>query len=157
MSLLTALLSGLVFGLGLVLSGMANPSKVIGFLDLFGAWDPSLMLVMASAVGVSALAVAMARRRRLTPWNKPIVLPTASDIDPGLVLGSLLFGVGWGMAGFCPGPGLVALGMAEPKAAAFVAAMLVGMGVYEWLPRGANRGQAATTMSLSGPDKPCEP
>ena len=130
MSLLTALLSGLVLGLGLVLSGMANPSKVIGFLDLFGAWDPSLMLVMASAVGVSALAVAMARRRRLTLWNKPIVLPTASDIDPGLVLGSLLFGVGWGMAGFCPGPAIVSLGSGNTKGAVFVLAMLAGMAVF---------------------------
>ncbi len=143
MSLLTALLSGLVFGLGLVLSGMANPAKVIGFLDLFGAWDPSLMLVMAGAVVVSALAFVVARHRRHTPWGEAIVLPTASAIDQRLVMGSLLFGVGWGLAGFCPGPGLVALGMAEPKAAAFVAAMLLGMGIFERLPGAADSGNAS--------------
>jgi uncharacterized protein len=131
MSILTSLLSGLVFGLGLIVSGMANPAKVLGFLDLAGAWDPSLALVMAGAVGVGFFAFWVAKRRTLSLMGAEMKLSTSTRIDKRLVAGGTLFGVGWGMAGFCPGPGLVALGMGESKALVFVAAMLAGMLVFE--------------------------
>lgn len=127
--------AGLVFGLGLLVSGMANPAKVLGFLDLAGTWDPSLALVMAGAIAVAAPAFFWARGRRVSLLGAPMQLPTATRIDRRLVLGSLLFGVGWGIAGFCPGPGLVALGMGVPQAFVFVLAMLVGMGLFEVLER----------------------
>ncbi len=129
---LSALLSGLVFGLGLIVSGMANPAKVLGFLDLAGTWDPSLALVMAGAILVGFFAFLIAKRRPLSFIGADMKLPTASAIDPRLLTGSALFGAGWGIAGFCPGPGLVALGMGEPKAMVFVASMLVGMLVFTW-------------------------
>ena len=129
----TSLLAGLVFGLGLIVSGMVNPAKVLGFLDLAGAWDPSLALVMGGAVGVGLLAFAVAKRRRLSLLGAEMRLPTARQIDRRLVGGSLLFGIGWGVAGFCPGPALTALGMGEVKALVFVAAMLAGMGIFELL------------------------
>lgn len=135
MSIFTSLLAGLVFGLGLILSGMASPAKVLGFLDLAGAWDPSLALVMVGAIAVGLLAFTAARRRDVTLLGLPLRLPTASVIDRRLLVGSLMFGAGWGLAGFCPGPALVALGMGELKALVFVAAMLAGMGVFELLER----------------------
>lgn len=132
---LASLLAGLVFGLGLVVSGMANPAKVLGFLDLAGSWDPSLAFVMAGAIAVAMVGFLVARRRALSLLGAEMRLPSARRIDRRLVLGSLLFGVGWGIAGFCPGPGLVALGMGETKALVFVAAMLAGMGIFELLER----------------------
>lgn len=132
---LASLLAGLVFGLGLIVSGMANPAKVLGFLDLAGHWDPSLAFVMAGAIAVGAVAFTVARRRAVSFLGAEMRLPSARHIDRRLVLGSVLFGIGWGVAGFCPGPALVALGMGEPKALVFVAAMLVGMGVFELLER----------------------
>ncbi len=133
MTIFFSLLAGLVFGLGLIVSGMANPAKVLGFLDLGGAWDPSLAFVMGGAVAVAAVAFAFARGRTLSLLGARMALPTSRVIDRRLVLGSLLFGIGWGIAGFCPGPALVALGMGEAKAGVFVLAMLVGMGVFESL------------------------
>ena len=124
---LTALLAGLVFGLGLIVSGMANPAKVLGFLDLAGPWDPSLALVMGGAVGVGLVAFFVAGRRRRSWLGAEMRLPSAHQIDRRLIGGGLLFGIGWGVAGFCPGPALVALGMGEKQALVFVAAMLVGM------------------------------
>jgi uncharacterized membrane protein YedE/YeeE len=135
MYVFTSLLAGLVFGLGLILSGMANPAKVIGFLDLAGPWDPSLAFVMGGAVAVGLGAFAIARRRTLSWLGAEMKLPKASAVDRRLVGGGLLFGVGWGIAGFCPGPALVALGMGERKALVFVAAMLVGMAVFEVVER----------------------
>ncbi len=135
MQAIAALFAGLVFGLGLIVSGMANPAKVLGFLDLAGRWDPSLALVMAGAIAVGVVAFAVARRRTVSYLGLDMKLPSARQLDSRLVIGSLLFGVGWGIAGFCPGPGLVALGMGEIKAAVFVAAMLAGMGVFELLQR----------------------
>jgi len=132
MYVLTALLSGLVFGLGLIVSGMANPAKVLGFLDLGGAWDPSLALVMAGAILVGFFAFLVAKKRTRSFIGADMKLPTASAIDRRLLTGSALFGAGWGVAGFCPGPGLVALGMGEPKALVFVVAMLVGMAIFNW-------------------------
>ena len=131
MLIFTSLLAGLVFGLGLIVSGMANPAKVLGFLDLTGAWDPSLALVMAGAIGVSFFAFLFAKKRSRSLLGADMKLPTGRSIDRRLVFGSTLFGIGWGVAGFCPGPGLVALGMGEVKALIFVAAMLVGMAAFE--------------------------
>ena len=135
MFIFTSLLAGLVFGLGLIVSGMANPAKVIGFLDLAGNWDPSLALVMGGAIGISFFAFLFAQKRSRSLIGADMRLPGGRDIDRRLVVGGLLFGVGWGIAGFCPGPGLVALGMGEVKALIFVASMLTGMIVFEFLER----------------------
>ena len=143
MYVFTSLLAGLVFGLGLILSGMANPAKVLGFLDLAGNWDPSLAFVMAGAIGVGVVSFAVARRRALSFLGAEMRLPTARHVDRRLVGGGLLFGVGWGVAGFCPGPALVALGMGEAKAVVFVAAMLAGMAVFEFLERARRAPPAA--------------
>lgn len=131
----SSLLAGLVFGLGLIVSGMANPAKVLGFLDLTGRWDPSLAFVMAGAIAVAMVAFALARKRTSSILGAEIRLPSKRSIDRRLVGGSLLFGVGWGIAGFCPGPALVSLGMGQIKGLVFVAAMLAGMGVFELLER----------------------
>jgi uncharacterized membrane protein YedE/YeeE len=130
-----SLAAGLVFGIGLIVSGMANPAKVLGFLDLAGPWDPSLAFVMAGAIAVGAVAFAAARNRTVSLIGLQMRLPSATRIDRRLVVGGLLFGIGWGIAGFCPGPALVALGMGQGKAVVFVAAMLAGMGLYELLER----------------------
>ena len=133
MPLVTSWLAGLVFGIGLIVSGMANPAKVLGFLDVAGPWDPSLALVMAGAIAVGALGFALARHRKKSYLGLDMKLPSTARIDRRLIGGSLLFGVGWGIAGFCPGPGLVALGMGEVKAVVFVLAMLLGMALFSWL------------------------
>ena len=124
---------GLVFGLGLIVSGMTDPGKVLGFLDLAGLWDPSLALVMGGAVLVGLFAFTVARKRTTSVLGGAMQLPTARQIDRRLALGSIAFGVGWGIAGFCPGPAIVSLGTGELKAVVFVLAMLVGMGAFEWL------------------------
>ncbi len=133
MLLISSLVAGLVFGIGLIVSGMADPSKVLGFLDLFGRWDPSLAFVMAGAVAVGAAAFAIAHGRSKSLLGATMRLPIASAIDRRLIGGAALFGIGWGIAGFCPGPALVALGSGQTKAVIFVAAMLAGMGLFEWL------------------------
>ena len=137
MQLLTAWLAGLVFGLGLIVSGMTDPSKVTGFLDLAGAWDPSLALVMGGAIGVGLLAFRFARKRSQALLGGPMQRPTARQIDRRLVLGGLTFGVGWGLAGFCPGPDLASLATGGSKPLIFTAAMLLGMVIFEVLERGA--------------------
>lgn len=127
MLIVTSLLAGLVFGFGLILSGMANPAKVLGFLDLAGAWNPSLGFVMLGAIAVGFVGFSIAKRRYKTFLGVPMQLPSATKIDRPLVLGGALFGMGWGLAGICPGPALVALASGAPQAAVFVVAMLVGM------------------------------
>ena len=124
-------ISGLVFGIGLILAGMADPLKVKGFLDLAGAWDPSLALVMGGAIALGIVAFALAKRRELSWTGAPIEIPTNRSIDTRLILGGVLFGAGWGIGGFCPGPALVALGSGMGAAGIFVAAMLVGMVVHD--------------------------
>lgn len=130
MRIINAFICGLVFGLGLILSGMANPAKVLGFLDLAGHWDPSLAFVMAGAIVVGTVGFRLARGRRVSVLGEPMHLPTASRVDLRLVGGSLLFGAGWGLAGFCPGPALVNAGSGEPRAWIFVAAMVAGMALH---------------------------
>ncbi len=126
---------GLLFGLGLMLSGMTDPGKVIGFLDLFGTWDPSLALVMGGAIMVGFFAFTVAKKRTSTFLGVALRLPTNMDMDKKLVIGSLLFGAGWGLAGFCPGPALVSMADGQPKALVFVLAMLVGMLGFELMDR----------------------
>ena len=135
MTYLYALLAGLLFGLGLIVSGMFDPSKVLGFLDLAGHWDPSLAVVMIGAVAVASIGFAFATRRGKTLSGDEFALPQNRSIDMRLVAGSLLFGIGWGLAGVCPGPDIVALGMGAPKAPVFFAAMLAGMLVFELVQR----------------------
>ena len=128
-------LVGLLFGLGLILSGMTDPGKVLGFLDLFGLWDPSLALVMGGAIAVGFFAFVLAKKRTSNFLGGMLRLPTNAQIDKPLIIGSLLFGVGWGLAGFCPGPALVSMASGQPKALVFVVAMLVGMVGFELLDR----------------------
>lgn len=128
---LFAFVAGLVFGIGLLFSQMASPAKVLGFLDLAGRWDPSLAFVMVGAVCVAVIGFVLAGRRPTTLLGTPFFLPIAGEIDMRLVGGGLIFGIGWGLGGFCPGPGLVALGAGQAKAFVFVAAMLAGMLAFE--------------------------
>lgn len=128
----SAVLVGMLFAVGLMLGGMTNPAKVQAFLDLAGPWDPSLALVMAGAIAVGVVAFALARGRQRSLLGAPMRLPTKTDIDQPLVVGGLVFGAGWGLAGFCPGPALVAVGTGDMKAWVFFAAMLAGMGLFEW-------------------------
>jgi hypothetical protein len=128
-----AFIVGLLFGLGLLLSGMANPAKVLGFLDLTGAWDPSLMLVMIGAIALAMVPFAWAKKHRVSLLGCPLVLPTATKIDRRLIIGSVLFGAGWGLIGFCPGPAMVAVGAGEIKAVIFVVFMLMGMAIFAWI------------------------
>ena len=132
---LTEFAVGLLFGLGLMLSGMTDPGKVIGFLDLFGAWDPSLALVMGGAILVGFFAFTVAKKRTTTFLGGVLRFPTNMDIDKKLVVGSLMFGAGWGLAGFCPGPAMVSMADGQPKALDFVLAMLVGMLGFELMDR----------------------
>jgi uncharacterized membrane protein YedE/YeeE len=135
MNILMALITGLVFGIGLIVAGMTNPAKVLGFLDLAGRWDPSLALVMAGAILVALPAFRVAARRRQSLLGEPMQLPTATGIDRRLVLGSLAFGAGWGLAGFCPGPALASLATGAVQPLIFCAAMLAGMGIFELIER----------------------
>ena len=134
-------LVGLLFGFGLILSGMTDPSKVIGFLDIFGLWDPSLALVMGGAIAVGFFAFAFAKKRTVNFLGGALHLPTSSQIDKPLVIGAVLFGAGWGLAGFCPGPALVSLASGQIKAAVFVLFMLAGMQLFEMLSRQATKPQ----------------
>ena len=128
---ITEFFAGLLFGLGLLLSSMTDPAKVLGFLDLFGAWDPSLAFVMGGAIFVGFFAYTLARKRSTNFLGGALQLPKSSEIDKRLVLGGLTFGAGWGLAGFCPGPGIVSMASGEVKAAVFVAAMMAGMMIFE--------------------------
>jgi len=149
MASLFAFVAGLVFGLGLIVAGMVNPAKILGFLDIAGKWDPSLALVMAGAIAVGLVAFALARRRTMSALGVPMQLPSASALDARLVGGSLVFGIGWGLAGFCPGPAIVAIGAGYAKAAVFVAAMLLGMGAFELIQRNLTRTDLASSDATS--------
>lgn len=143
MQRITEFVAGLLFGLGLLLSGMSDPGKVLGFLDLLGTWDPSLALVMAGAILVGMLAFTVAKKRTMNFLGGALHLPTANQIDRRLVIGGLLFGAGWGLAGFCPGPSLVSMFSGQPKAAVFVLAMVIGMLLYEAADRWIHQPRAS--------------
>lgn len=133
MNILMALIVGLVFGIGLIVSGMTDPAKVIGFLDLAGNWDPSLAFVMGGAILVGLVAFRFAARRERSLLGEAMRLPTATRIDRRLVLGSLAFGAGWGLAGYCPGPALASLATGGAKPWIFALAMVAGMSLFELL------------------------
>jgi uncharacterized protein len=148
-SRLSEFLVGLVFGTGLILSGMTDPSKVTGFLDLAGRWDPSLAFVMGGAIAVGVFAFALAKSRSRTFLGGVLQLPAARQIDRRLITGSLLFGAGWGLAGFCPGPALVSLAAGQPKALLFVLAMVAGMALFELAEWRSQRTQATTVPGVN--------
>jgi len=131
MQRISEFLAGLIFGLGLLVSGMTDPSKVLGFLDVAGSWDPSLMFVMGGGVGVAMVGFYIAQKRNTTLFGGVLHWPEIKHIDPSLVMGSLLFGIGWGLAGFCPGPALVSMAAGQDKAVVFVLAMLAGMAIFD--------------------------
>ena len=138
--LLAAFASGLLFGLGLALSGMMDPEKVLGFLDLAGDWDPSLAFVLGGAVGVSALSYALKARMARPALAPRFEVPANRTVDARLLAGSALFGIGWGLAGFCPGPALAGLTLFLPEVALFVAAMLGGMLLHRLTPQRPSPG-----------------
>ncbi|BBU67748.1 DUF6691 family protein [Fluviibacter phosphoraccumulans] len=127
---ITAGLAGLLLGLGLILSGMANPAKVVGFLDVAGPWDPSLGLVMGGGLVAGSIGFALLKKQPTTLLGEPLNLPTSRKIDLRLIMGSVLFGIGWGITGICPGPGLVLLGAGIPEGVIYIASLLVGMTLY---------------------------
>ena len=138
---------GLIFGLGLMLSGMTDPGKVLGFLDVAGLWDPSLALVMGGAIALGVFAFSLAKKRSLSFFGADLRVPDHEVIDRRLVLGSHLFGAGWGLAGFCPGPALVSMAAGQSKAIWFVVFMLIGMLIFEVRER---RAQAAQLLEARG-------
>jgi hypothetical protein len=127
------LLAGLLFGFGLLISGMTDPVKVQGFLDVFGAWDISLALVMGGGLVVAIVGVQLAQRQQTSWIGTLIEMPTKTTINKKLLIGAMLFGIGWGLVGICPGPGIVLLGTGQWQAYVFIPAMMVGMLVYQWL------------------------
>jgi hypothetical protein len=143
----SALGAGLMFGIGLIFAGMTDPSKVIGFLDIAGKWDPSLAFVMGGAIFVGLFAFRKAKRRDTSLLGEIMRIPTSQVITKPLIVGSMLFGAGWGLGGFCPGPGITSLGTGNPKAAIFVIGMLAGMLIFEWLTR--PRAEVADANSVA--------
>jgi len=135
MNIATALIAGLLFGAGLILSGMSNPAKVLAFLDVGGTWDPSLLFVMLGAILVAALAFRFARIHVRPLFGDRIHIPGAGRIDAPLLLGSTVFGVGWGLVGYCPGPALTSLAVGGRSTLLFVAAMVAGMAIFEVIER----------------------
>tara|TARA_R110002051_G_scaffold941_1_gene4591 strand:+ start:8978 stop:9397 length:420 start_codon:yes stop_codon:yes gene_type:complete len=127
------LLAGLLFGIGLLISGMTDPVKVQGFLDIFGAWDISLALVMSGGLIVAIIGVQLAKRQQSSWIGTLIELPSKTTINKKLLIGAMLFGIGWGLVGICPGPGIVLLGTGQWQAYVFIPAMIVGMLIYQWL------------------------
>ena len=130
----SAFAAGLLFGIGLIISQMINPAKVLAFLDISGDWDPSLAFVMAGAVAMSALGSVYAKRRGAPVLASKLELPTRRDLEPRLLVGAALFGIGWGLAGLCPGPALTVLPLGHWQAFVFVAAMLTGMALFRFVP-----------------------
>jgi uncharacterized membrane protein YedE/YeeE len=143
---LSSFIVGLIFGIGLILAGMTNPAKVIGFLDITGTWDPSLAFVMGGGILVAIVAFRFAKKRTVNFLGGAMRMPTSDMIDKRLVIGSLLFGAGWGMAGFCPGPALTSIGTGNPKAVIFVIAMIVGMAIFELVDRFWHQPRQAATQ-----------
>lgn len=133
MNILSALIAGLLFGLGLILAGMSNPNKVLSFLDITGQWDPSLALVMLSAIAVAFLPFQWIKSRKLSLLKQEVNLPNQSQLDRRLLTGAALFGLGWGISGICPGPALVLVGTGHQQGILFALSMLAGMAVFEWL------------------------
>ncbi|WP_272670171.1 MULTISPECIES: DUF6691 family protein [unclassified Providencia] len=132
MPILIALISGILFGLGLVIAGMGNPAKILAFLDITGTWDPSLLITMAVGMVISGIAFLRVKKRSVSVLNCPLQIPTNQTIDKKLVTGSVLFGVGWGLAGICPGPALLLTGMGLTQGIIFTLAMVAGMAIFQF-------------------------
>lgn len=132
MPILIALISGLLFGLGLIIAGMGNPAKILSFLDITGNWDPSLLVTMAVAMVISGISYILVKKRRVSMLNCPLQIPTNQKIDKKLVTGSALFGLGWGLAGICPGPALLLTGLGISQGIIFTLAMVAGMSMYQF-------------------------
>lgn len=131
MPIIIALISGLLFGVGLIVAGMGNPAKILGFLDIVGDWDPSLLITMAVAMAISAIAFIGMKKRQLSVLNCRMQIPLNQKIDRPLVIGSVLFGLGWGLAGICPGPALLLTGMGITQGMIFTLAMITGMSIFQ--------------------------
>lgn len=127
--------AGLLFAVGLVLAGMTQPAKVVGFLDVFGDWDPSLALVMAGGIGAHMATYRFILKRESPVFAGHFGIPTRRDITPRLIGGAALFGIGWGLAGYCPGPGIVAAGSGSTSGVVFLLALFAGMGLFHWVDR----------------------
>lgn len=132
MPILIALISGVLFGVGLILAGMGNPAKILAFLDIMGNWDPSLLVTMAVAMAISAASYIFVKKRQVSVLNCPLQIPTNQKIDKKLVTGSVLFGLGWGLAGICPGPALLLTGLGVTQGMIFALAMVAGMSIYQF-------------------------
>ncbi|MEX5731595.1 DUF6691 family protein [Providencia hangzhouensis] len=132
MPILIALISGILFGLGLVIAGMGNPAKILAFLDITGTWDPSLLITMAVGMVISGIAFLGVKKRSVSVLNCPLQIPTNQTIDKKLVTGSVLFGVGWGLAGICPGPALLLTGMGLTQGIIFTLAIVAGMAIFQF-------------------------
>ena len=145
MQALTSAVSGLLFGLGLVVSGLINPAKVLGFLDVAGSWDPSLMLTMGAAVAITAIVYKLVMGRGRPLLGGSFKVPTSGDIDAPLVIGAALFGIGWGLVGYCPGPAIAALSFRSAPTLLFVAAMIAGMALARLLPHASQTNPAVNT------------
>lgn len=145
--IVTALLSGVIFGFGLALSGMMDPTRVRGFLDIAGKFDPSLGLVLAGALAVSGLGYALSRRTPRPLLDEAYHLPARHDIDGKLLLGAAIFGAGWGMAGFCPGPAIASLSLGLAQAFVFTSMMLAGILLHDWFARAKAQGLARSRTS----------
>lgn len=143
---LVALLAGTLFGAGLAISGMTDPGKVIGFLDLAGQWDPSLAFVMGAAICISLPTFQLLRGRSKPVFASQYFLPTKQDLDPQLILGAVFFGIGWGIAGLCPGPAIANLASASPEILGFVVAMVAGMWLRERMNSSSSKGGAETSI-----------
>jgi len=146
---IVALISGVLFGLGLALSQMIDPARVLGFLDVTGVWDPTLLFVLGGAVGVTVLAFRFVLRRPRPVFAPVFSLPAKKDIDRPLVLGSALFGIGWGIAGYCPGPGITALVLGAWNPVLFVLALAAGSFLYNWLSQRADQKTNVSTSTSS--------
>ncbi|MBQ0535449.1 DUF6691 family protein [Providencia huaxiensis] len=133
MPILIALISGILFGLGLVIAGMGNPAKILAFLDITGTWDPSLLITMAVGMVISGMTFLWVKKRSVSLLNCPLQIPTNQTIDKKLVTGSVLFGVGWGLAGICPGPALLLTGMGLTQGIIFTLAMVAGMAIFQFM------------------------
>lgn len=131
MNIFFSWLAGLVFGIGLIIAGMTNPAKVLGFLDIAGLWDPSLAFVMVGGIAIASIGLLVAKKRTLSFLGLQMRLPTSKHIDRPLILGGMIFGIGWGIAGICPGPALVLVGGGVFKGVIFVIAMIAGMALFE--------------------------
>jgi|SRR5208337_2123674 len=150
MLVIAALICGFIFGLGLLISGMVQPTKVLGFLDIFGAWDPSLAVVMLAALVVSGLGFGLAKRRERPILARQSFLPTKIAIDRPLVIGSALFGIGWGLVGLCPGPALENLATLSPRVIAFVITMTGGMALRDFWQKHQLKIRYARTLATAG-------